>query len=484
MQPITRRFVAGWLSLSLSVLGGSISTEAAGGWKAGAAKAAITPQQPIWMAGYAARTKPSEGALHDLWAKALVLEDPEGRRAALVTLDLCGIARPLSLKVRDALEETYGLPRARVVLCCSHTHSGPVVGSNLVTMYPLDDEQTRRVAEYTATLADAIVDVVGQAVEALAPAGLAWETGRADFAVNRRNNKQPDVEALRAGIALQGPVDHDVPVLRVGGADGRVRAIVCGYACHCTVLSGYQLSGDYAGFAQLELEKAHPGAVALFVAGCGADQNPLPRGTVEQATAYGRQLAEAVERVLSGPLRPIASPLAASYEEIDLAFGAIPPREHWEAEAKSSNLAEANRARMLLQRLDAEGPLPPSYPYPVQAWRLGDELTWIFLGGEVVVDYALRLKRNLGSSHTWVSAYCNDVMAYIPSLRVLKEGGYEGGGAMVYYGLPAVWAESVEDRIVAAVARGEAATRRPSAAIESGQSGRPFAERVEVPDPR
>jgi neutral ceramidase len=458
MRTIGSRIIVGWLSLL--ILGGIGTEAAAEGWKAGVAKVAITPERPIWMAGYAARTKPSEGVLHDLWAKALVLEDPRGRRAALVTLDLCGISRSLSLEVRDALKGRFGLPRERVVLACSHTHSGPVVGSNLITMYPLDDEQTRRVAAYTGTLDDAIVDVVGRAIAALAPAELAWETGRADFAVNRRNNTQAEAAALRDRIELQGPVDHDVPVLRVSGADGAVRAVVCGYACHCTVLSGYQLSGDYAGFTQIELERAHPGAVALFVAGCGADQNPLPRGTVEQAQGYGHQLAEAVEHVLSGPLRPIAGPLAASYEEIDLAFGDIPPREHWESEAKSSTLAVANRARLLLGRLDAEGRLPEIYPYPVQVWRLGDDLTWIFLGGEVVVDYALRLKRNLGSSHTWVSAYCTDVMAYIPSVRVLKEGGYEGGGAMIYYGLPTAWAESVEGRIIAAVRRGVDATRR------------------------
>ncbi|HEX8203910.1 MAG TPA: neutral/alkaline non-lysosomal ceramidase N-terminal domain-containing protein, partial [Isosphaeraceae bacterium] len=293
MRTIGRRSIVG--CLAVLILGGLGADAAAEGWKAGAARAAITPEGPIWMAGYAARTHPSEGALHDLWAKALVLEDPRGQRAALVTLDLCGIDRALSRAVRDALNAQYALPRERVVLACSHTHSGPVVGSNLITMYPLDDAQRRRVAAYTETLDEAIVGVVGRAIAALAPAELAWETGRADFAVNRRANAQAEAATLRERIALQGPVDHDVPVLRVAGADGAVRAVVCGYACHCTVLNGYELSGDYAGFAQVALEEAHPGAVALFVAGCGGDQNPLPRGTVEHARGYGRQLAEAVE---------------------------------------------------------------------------------------------------------------------------------------------------------------------------------------------
>ena len=101
--------------------------------------------------------------------------------------------------------------------------------------------------------------------------------------------------------------------------------------------------------------------------------------------------------------------------------------------------------------MDENGSLDSTYPYPVQAWTLGDDLLWIFLGGEVVVDYSLRIKRNLGTRNTWVAAYCNDVMAYIPSLRVLKEGGYEGGGAMLYYGHPAPWSEKVEDQVISGV---------------------------------
>jgi hypothetical protein len=424
------------------------------GWKAGTARVAITPKESMWMAGYGARNKPSEGAVHDLWAKALVLEDPTGRKAALVTMDVCGIGRELSLEIRKTVEARLGLTRDRIVLSCSHTHCGPVVGSNLITMYPLDDIQRQKVEAYSKFLAQAIPGVVAEAAGRLEPASLAWETGRADFAVNRRNNREADVPKLRAQASLVGPVDHDVPVLKVASADGKARAIVCGYACHCTVLSFYQFCGDYAGFAQIAIEKANPGAQAMFVAGCGADQNPLPRRTVELAEQYGQQLATAVQRVLGGALQPVESttPLLSAYDEIDLPFGTMPTRAQLEADVKSSNFSLANRARNLLAILDKQGSFAPTYPYPTQVWRLGN-LTWIFLGGEVVVDYAQRLKRNLGSSHTWVSSYCNDVMAYIPSLRVLKEGGYEGATSMVPYGHPTSWGEPIEEDIVKSVVR-------------------------------
>lgn len=433
-------------------LASSSSIATAAGWKAGTSRVVITPRQPMWMAGYGGRNKPSEGAEHDLWAKALVLEDPAGQRAALVTLDVCGIGRELSNRVRDDIKSRLGLDRERVVLACSHTHCGPVVGSNLITMYPLDDEQKTRVEAYAGFLSSALVEVVDKAAHQLQPVTIAWGTGRADFAVNRRNNKEAEVPRLRDRLALQGPVDHDVPVLRVKDAGGRPLAIVFGYACHCTVLSYYKFCGDYAGFAQLAIEKNNPGAQAMFVAGCGADQNPLPRRTVELAQAYGDQLAGSVQRVLESPMRPVSGPLATAYTEIRLGYGEQPSREQLESQVQSKTFSVANRARMLLKRIESQGSLDKDYPYPVQAWRL-DDLTWVFLGGEVVVDYALRIKRNLGSSHTWVSSYCNDVPAYIPSLRVLHEGGYEGETSMIPYGQPAKWSEKIEDDIIGAVNR-------------------------------
>jgi hypothetical protein len=430
----------------------SIATEGRAGWQAGTARVAITPSQPMWMAGYAARTRPSEGAVGDLWAKALALQDQAGRRAVIVTLDLCGIDRELSDRIRGTLRVRQGLGRDRIVLACSHTHSGPVVGTNLLTMYKLDDEQRRRIAEYTRSLEERVVKVAGEALDRLTAVDLRWGNGRCAFAVNRRNNKEADVPKLREHLALQGPNDHDVPVLCVARPGGGLVAVVFGYACHCTVLDFYQFCGDYAGFAQSELEKQFPGGQAMFVAGCGGDQNPIPRRKLDLAREYGIQLAATVERVLAAGMWPIKGNLEASYAEIELAFASLPTKAAIEEDTRSSNFYIASRARHLLHVIETKGHLEPSYPYPIEIWKF-DELVWIFLGGEVVVDYSLRLKRNAGSSHTWVSAYCNDVMAYIPSLRVLKERGYEGETSMIYYGRPAIWSDAVEEAIIAAVGR-------------------------------
>jgi hypothetical protein len=423
-----------------------------GVWRVGVARVNITPELPIWLSGYAARNKPAEEKLDDLWAKALVLEDDTGRRAVLVTMDLVGIDRELSQEVCQRIEARFQLPRSCVALCVSHTHSGPVVGTNLAPMYSLDERQAARVNAYATRLTDNLVDVVGRAIEALAPARLSYGVGKAAFGVNRRNNPEEDVPQRRQAGGLVGPVDHDVPVLAVHGSDGALRAIVCGYACHATVLDDYFVSGDWPGAAQNELERRHPGAMVLYWSGCGADQNPVPRRSVEFVQQYGGQMADAVDAALQSPRQAIEPQLAARYEEIDLRFAALPTREQLETDA-TGRPPRTFWAKHLLARWGRNGGLPSTYPYPVQVWRLGRELEWVFLGGEVVVDYSLRLKSELDPRRTWVAGYTNDVMGYIPSRRVLDEGGYEGGESRYYYGLPAVWSGDAEQQIVDAVRR-------------------------------
>ena len=429
-----------------------ISAGAAAGesWQAGSAKAVITPPSPMWMSGYASRNKPSEGNIHDLWAKALVLQDAEGHKVLLVTLDLVGIDRMTSQSICEKLAQNHGLQRSEITLSTSHTHSGPVVGKNLISMYALDDENHRLISEYTTFLSDSIVKIVAEAFANVAPAVVQYGSGQATFAVNRRNNREPDVPMLRAAGQLVGPVDHDVPLLAVRSPEGQLRTVLFGYACHATVLSGMNWCGDWPGFAQLEIERRHPDTMAMFMAGCGADQNPLPRKTVEFATDYGSQIADSIDRALAGPMRPLHGSLHTAYREIDLAFDELPSREKIEADLKSDNVYLARRAADLLEKLSRDGKLSPTYPYPVQMWRLGD-LHITALGGEVVVDYALRLKSELPGTTNWIGGYCNDVMAYIPSLRVLKVGGYEGESAMIYYGLPTKWSADVEEHIVKTV---------------------------------
>ncbi|MBX3443734.1 MAG: neutral/alkaline non-lysosomal ceramidase N-terminal domain-containing protein [Planctomyces sp.] len=450
------------LTVAALLLPGLGRGAAADEWRAGLARVEITPPRPMWMSGYSSRDRPAQGTLTPLWAKVAVLEDSAGRRLALVTLDLVGIDRELSQELKRGIREAAGIEPARVALCCSHTHTGPVVNRNLRAMYllALDDSQWSLIAEYAELLKANVVRAVQEAVADLRPAELSWGTGEATFAVNRRNNPEDEVTALRAAGQLQGPVDHTVPVLAIR-REGQLSAAIFGYACHATVLSSYEWSGDYPGFAQIELERRHPGVQAMFWAGCGADQNPLPRREVELAREYGRQLAAAVDEVLGGPMMAIQGPSRAVLREIELPYATLPTRDDLDRLAASDTGYEGRRARLLLEQWGQDGELAAAYPYPVQVWRIGDAPAWALLGGEVVVDFALRLTADHPDQSVWAAGYVNDVMAYIPSLRVLREGRYEGGGAMVYYGLPSAWDESVEERIVTEVTRQVSETSAP-----------------------
>ncbi|MCA8984850.1 MAG: neutral/alkaline non-lysosomal ceramidase N-terminal domain-containing protein [Planctomycetaceae bacterium] len=424
----------------------------AASWQAGVARVAITPEHPMWMSGYAGRNQPAEGKLHDLWAKAIVLKSPTGQTGVLISLDLVGISRTTAGQITQRLQERFGLNRDQVALCTSHTHCGPVLGETLASMYFLDAEQQQRVADYTAAFPGKIVDLVGVAIASLEPVTLSYGVGETDFAVNRRENPEAEVPQRRAAGELKGPVDHAVPTLLVKSPQGTVRAVLFGYACHATTLSFYQWCGDWPGFAQIALEKRYPGATALFVAGCGGDQNPLPRRTVELAESYGEKILAAVTALEQRQPTEITGELRTSYREIDLPFSQLPDRSQLEAEQASGDRYLASRAKGLLEILERDGKLPATYPYPVQVWSVGP-MNMVFLGGEVVVDYSLRLKGDLNQPELWVAGYSNDVMAYIPSRRVLSEGGYEGARSMIYYGQPTTWAPQVETLIVEQVTR-------------------------------
>lgn len=425
------------------------------GWRAGVASVVITPEEPMWMSGYAARNKPSEGTIHDLWAKALAFEDEQGAVSVLVTADIVGFRKGTSDRIRDALQTRFGLSKSQIILNASHTHSGPLLlsrdigdsrispGDKIVGSYLLNEKQAQIVKKYSAKFENQIVDIVGEALASMEPVDIYVENGVTRFQVNRRNN---DESTLSRQSYLNGPNEYAVPVIKVVNKKGDLLSIVFGYACHNTVLSGYKWSGDYAGFAQLELEKRYPGVTALFFQGAGADQNPLPRRTVALAQQYGEELAAAVERVLNEDMRKLSSKLQTAYSEVDLQFkNPTPTKDELLQIIQSSDYPRYLKvnAEVLLKQIEKGESIMTSYPYPVQVWQLGDQKI-VSLGGELVIDYAIELKRIFGRD-AFIMGYSNDVMAYIPSARIIEEGGYEGSRSAVF---TTPWHPNIENRII------------------------------------
>ena len=430
------------LFVGVACLTAIVDGQDAASWKAGAAAIDITPDGPVWMAGYGARNKPSEGIAQRIYAKALAIEDNANRRMVIVTMDLIGVPRELRDGVERRAQKQYGLSPESILLNASHTHSAPFPSSR-----GLDDPTYAKVADsYSGVLEEKIVQVIGEALSRSVPANLHFTHARAGFAMNRR---------LRVGDEIRnspnpdGPVDHDVPVLRVVGSDGNLKAVLFGYACHNTVTGFYTINGDYAGYAQGYLEQAHPGAVALFLAGAGGDQNPYPRhASLEQSEQHGRTLANAVEAAMQITVqRSVRGPLRSALGYAELAYANI-SRADLERRARSANGDDVKRAKALLSELEAKT-LRESYPCPVQVLRFGADLTLVAIGGEATVEYALRIKQELKSipAPVWVAGYSNDGFGYLGSKRVIEEGGYEGYSANLRRH-PGPWATDTEERVM------------------------------------
>lgn len=422
-------------------------------WRAGVAKIKITPEQPIWMAGYAARNKPSEGVALDLYAKALALQDDRGRRMVLLTSDLLGFPAELTEAIAKKIRTQYGLKRNEVLFSFSHTHGGPVIRNSLKLMYATNEEQNALINAYAENLQPLYVQLVGSALAGLQPVHLSYGQGQATFGVNRRLLKE---NGYKIDVNPDGPVDHTVPVLKVTRSNGEPLAVLFSYACHNTTLQGnnYLIHGDYAGVAQQELEKEYDGVIAFFMSGFAGDTNPHPRGTLELANSHGRSLAAAVKTVLQQPMRPLHGRLKSRLDYAKLPFSPPPSRDELQAKRQDPDKYISANAEKLLARLDEKGKLDKTYPYPIQIVRLGDSLTLIALAGEVLVDYALRLRKE--SAHPdqlWMVGYSNDVFAYIPSRRVLEEGGYEAKDSMIYYGLWP-WSTEIEQVLMKKIDRG------------------------------
>lgn len=320
------------------------------GWKAGVAKVDITPDWPVYMAGYGNRTMKHDEVLAPIYARALALEAADGTRAVQLSLELLGTSNEMTAEVQAALEP-YGVAPAAVRLTSTHTHSAPSLSNvycgccktGWITLNPTPEDTTRAqgvvdIAVYTEWVTERIILAAAEALSALKPAVLERGHGTCDIAVNRRNNVETDVTAMaEAGTldksTLNGPFDWGVEVLVVRNtSDAAVLAVSFGYACHATVLGAQSLHGDWPGRAMATLEATHPNLIALHINGCSGDQNPLPRRSIPLMEQYGDAMAAAVNAAAladSAVLRRLTddATLSCVAVEIPLRYHTLPTDE-------------------------------------------------------------------------------------------------------------------------------------------------------------
>ncbi|MCA9022837.1 MAG: neutral/alkaline non-lysosomal ceramidase N-terminal domain-containing protein, partial [Planctomycetaceae bacterium] len=418
----------------------------------GFARTEITPEVPLRLSGYGNRDTVYESIDEPLYVRAMAIQSPEKKICALVSLDSIGFAGTFTDRIAGKVKQKYGLNRDQIVICSTHSHTSPQPMEGLSNIFatPLTEAQREASQNYWNKVEQRIVQTVGKAIKDLQPGTLSLVTGKVGFAQNRRVLKNGKWTGF--GVNPEGPVDHSLPVLKVTDATGKLRGLVFNYACHCTTFgSDYNcLNGDWAGYASKYIEEQYGDIVAVCTIGCGADQNPI-RGNKEVAKdlaiGHGRAIAVEVARLLKETPQPVTAALGTAYGKAKLPFDP-PSKEELQAALKNQRPQVRQHATNMLKYFEKDGKLPTSYPAPVQVWKFGNQLTMIFLGGEVVVDYALRLKRELKSDAVWVTAYANDVFGYVASERMRDEGGYEVDFSMIYYNQPGRWAHGTEEILI------------------------------------
>jgi hypothetical protein len=439
-------------------------------FRAGAASVCITPDEPLWLAGYAVRAAPARGKISDLFASALALEDELGSRFILVSVDLIAITPIIADAVMEAARSRHGLERRQILLAATHTHYGPEFRPDKQVFFNIPEEYAAKLPAVAARLASSINDVIDQAIARLEPVRLFARQTTAGFAHNRRRR------GVKHGTpSTEDTVDHDVPVLDCVNESGQRTAIVFGYACHNTTVPPDDLRycADWAGFARNRLQHDNSGATALFISGAGADQHPEPHGSVELSRLHGKELADAVQVALDGQGTEISGQIRMESEDVSLRLEPV-SQENLAAMLESDDPPQRAKARFLLDQLARGEMLITSYFAPLQVVRFGNESMLIALSGEPVVDWAHKLKRaawntvhgakfadsslNVGYPPgglplIWVAGYCNDMFGYLPTGRVQTEGGYEGGRANLWSWIPSPFTNDVEDIITVAVHR-------------------------------
>ena len=415
----------------------------------GFAKTDVTPAEPVVLAGYGSRTAPFESIDTKLYARAMVIGDQEPH--AIVVLDNCGITREITAAVRKRLVP-HGFPADHIMVATTHTHNAPALDGYAPILWQgrMSAEMVRATNAYTQKVIKKMVAVILAAKKNTQPLNVFWAQGKVTFGGNRRVINEGKWGGF--GFQMDAPVDHSLPILCAKDDQGIVRGIWSNYACHCTTVGAKNnVNGDWAGFANEDMEKAFPQAVAIMSIGCGADVGPQPSGSLEIARTHGQSIAAEVKKLIAGKKwKRLTKAPNSRTTIVHLPLEKPKPKSHWEKQALGRGF-EKQLAIKMLAEISRNGSISDKVEYPLTTWTFDKDLAIVFMPGEVVVDYAVRLKTELDWKRIWITGWANRMPGYIPSRKVLMQGGYEADFSQVYYGLPGRYQPGIEDLICSRV---------------------------------
>lgn len=425
------------------------------------ARQMITPAEPVWQCGFAARTRKSEGIHDNLYATLLLLEDDQGARAALISLDIIGGDRSFITELRADLKEQYGLDQ--VLLNFSHTHGAVRIFGQAASKEDFgghfwnhrESEQDSQAAQaYSKHVHETILALAGQARADLAPGSLSLLRGQSDFGLSRRF---PNPDGSIAWLPYDNPaaMDPDLYLLKLEDKDGGLAGLIYQYACHPTTLGSdnYLITSDYPGVVRRILENYHPGLTTLFLQGCGADIKPRATATptgfkqcsfAELEEAAGGLAVEINSLLATSGWRRLELDLAYRQEDLRL-FASSWPESKWQ-ELLADPATPDYMKRALEHRQKTKTGRSAYLPLEISVLRLDKTACLLALENEVVSSYGKKIKRLFGQD-ILALGYSNSCRGYIPDREVIRQGGYEADSFKLL-GLSGPYYEEIEDIIL------------------------------------
>lgn len=364
--------------------------------KAGLAKIKITPQEPVRMAGYGARTEPFKDVHDDLFASAVVFDDGS-RRACIITADVIGFSHEFSDDTRKLIHQSTGIAEDHILISAVHNHGGPVTRA-------YGEELSSNEKAYLAFLKNSLVSVTKDAIESLEPVTLGTGVGTCRMNINRRGIHAEG--GIWLGRNPDGPCDHDVAVLRIDDLSSNLRGVLVNWPCHAVVggQDNYSITGDWPGAAARELENSNQNVVIAMSAGASADINPVygPNTRFGDIQAIGRILAEEVNQVLenteSYPQRGI---------EMVHKYVKVPGKKGSESRMPNVSLEPGPEVELRMSSL-----------------KIGNIL-FLGISGELMTEIGMQIKEDSPYKNTFILTHCNGSNGYLVTDKSYEEGGYE-----------------------------------------------------------
>jgi neutral ceramidase len=420
-------------------------------FKAGAARVIISPPKGIFLIGYGDRSKGNKGIHDDLTATALVLDNGQ-TKIAIVAVDILCLNEFIVDRVRAAC------PGIKPVLCCSHTHSGPIGYA--------DEHSGKREQKYMDQFVTMLADVILQAAECAKDAELTWSAGTADIAVNRR--EKLDSGEMIIGENPEGVVDRSVGVLSVIVEGTRV-ATLMNFACHGTVWGPDNLlvSADWIAAMRQQVE-GELGGLCMFLQGAAGNLNPKMgwgrEDCWEMAVAQGQRVARAVIEMAAARQEDIkGSELVLMRLEVWLPFDvkvttSKPPVDYRKRILKMANFPEwmsfatdylLNIRYPWKPRIESQDGYWGTY-MRINTLRIGS-LAMCSFGSEVFTEIGLQLKQISPAKHTIFTSVTDGCISYLPTDEAHAEGGYEVELATYAYRYPGPLASGAERKVIDSV---------------------------------